>query len=928
MSKETTMNMQMLDRQVTSSRGRRMLLAGLVAASCLLLIALAPSRALAAFSVVSFDGSTVNADGTMATQAGSHPFSSTTTFSFPSLTDGSGAFAGPDGNMKDVQVGLPAGFIGDPNATPKCTVADLDANNCSGATQVGSLTLAGGTLLSLTLPVFNMVPPRGVTAQFGANVLLVDAFIDISVRTGGDYGLTAGLVNIPTILPLTGSSLTLWGVPADPAHDADRHCPGFVTPCTAGIPLKPLLTLPTQCSGPLTYTLRADSWQNPGSFITSSFTTHDSSGNPVGINGCAALSFNPSISVGLGNSAANSPTALSVDLHVPQAPDVPGSLATPSVKNAVVTLPPGIQLSPSAGDGLQACSQDQFGLSNAAEPACPDASKLGTAEIDSPISPDPLTGSIYLAQQHNNPFGSNFAMYVATEADGTLIKLAARIDANPLTGQLTTTFNNNPQLPFSDFKLNFFGGPRAVLATGGACGTFPVTSDVQPWSTPASGPDAQPTASVSISSGCVGGFHPTFTAGMVNPQGGSFSPFVLSFSRGDGDQNVSGLSVSLPPGFSAKLAGVAECSAAQLAHAQANSGAAELASPSCPAGSQVGTAKTGAGPGSNPFFLSGKVYLTGPYKGAPFGLAVVVPAVAGPLDLGTVVVRQTLNIDPTDAHVTVVSDPFPTILQGIPLQLRRVDVVLNRSKFTVAPTSCSASQIKGSLTSTLGATAPVASRFQVGGCQSLGFAPKLKLSLTGKGKTKSGNHPTLLANLTTKSGQANIDLAKVTLPLSLALDPQNSKVVCPFATAKAVHGGAVGCKANTIVGKVTATTPLLSKPLTGKVYLVQGIRISHGQQIRTLPTLLIPLRGQIALDLRAATSVNGKGALVNTFSNVPDVPVSSFKLQINGGSKGILVITGRGRNICNATQTSAATLNAHSGKQENMSIKLATPCKG
>src|SRR5262249_32194633 len=266
---------------------------------------------------------------------------------------------------------------------------------------------------------------------------------------------------------------------------------------------------------------------------------------------------------GLGNSAANSPTALSVDLHVPQAPDVPGALATPSVKNAVVTLPPGIQLSPSAGDGLQACSQDQFGLSNAAEPSCPDASKLGTAEIDSPISPDPLTGSIYLAQQHSNPFGSNFAMYVATEADGTLIKLAARIDANPLTGQLTTTFNNNPQLPFSDFKLNFSGGPRAVLATSGACGTFPVTSDVQPWSAPGSGPDAQRTASVSIASGCGGGFHPTFTAGLANPQGGSFSPFVLSFSRSDADQNISGLSLSMPPGFSAKLAGVAECSAAQ-----------------------------------------------------------------------------------------------------------------------------------------------------------------------------------------------------------------------------------------------------------------------------------------------------------------------------------------------------------------------------
>ncbi len=657
--------------------------------------------------------------------------------------------------------------------------------------------------------------------------------------------------------------------------------------------------------------------------------------DPHPITGCQSLSFNPSINVGVGPSSADSPSAVSVDVHVPQAPDDAGSLATPSLKSAVVTLPPGIQLSPAAANGLQACSEAQFGPNTSAEPACPDASKIGTAEIDSPISADPLTGGIWLAQQNANPFGSTFAIYVATEADGTLIKLSAKISANPSTGQLTTTFDGtpqfpgNPQLPFSDFKLNFFGGPGAALMTGETCGTFNGSTDIAPWSSPGSGPDSSPVPTVTIGAPCGGAFAPTFTAGSTNAQAGSFGPFELSFGRADTDQDLSGLTVSLPPGVSAKLAGVAECSDAAIAQAQSagRTGAQELASPSCPAGSQVGTVETSAGPGTDPFALSGKVYLTGPFNGAPFGLVEIVPAVAGPLDLGVVVIRQSLNIDPTDAHVTVASQPLPTILDGVPLRLRLVNVDLNRPDFTVNPTSCAPMSINATLTSVGGATANDSSRFQAGGCSSLGFSPKLKLSLTGKGKTRSGNHPTLKANLTEKSGQANIGSAKVKLPLSLALDPNNSKNVCAFATAQAVHGGAVGCPSSTIVGTASATTPLLAGPLTGNVYLVQGIRTNkQGQQIKTLPSLLVPLRGQVALDLRAQTSVS-KGRLVTTFPTVPDIPVSSFKLNLTGGKKGLLVITGRGRSICAKAQKTAATLNAQSGKEEKSSIKMATPCK-
>ncbi|HXO08970.1 MAG TPA: hypothetical protein VN880_13110, partial [Solirubrobacteraceae bacterium] len=449
MTKETTMTTQMqaADRRSAPSARRGALLATLAAVVCLLAAVIVPATASAAnppgtfnppvpacpssspnWCVASFSASTTNADGSADTQAGSHPFESTTSFDFS--VDGGGV---PTENMKDISVNLPPGLIGDPNATPKCTVAELDINGCPVDSQIGTLALdATVSLFAGAQPVYNMVPPKGVAAQFGTNLLLIDAFVTVKVRTGGNYGLTAGLTNTSTLLPLFGSTLTLWGVPGDPGHDAVRTCPGGTTPCPSGGGETPFLTMPTQC-GALQYSIDADSWQ--GDSASSTFN------DPHPITGCQSLSFNPSINVGVGPSSADSPSAVSVDVHVPQAPDDPASLAAPSLKSAVVTLPPGIQLSPAAANGLQACSEAQFGPNTSAEPACPDASKIGTAEIDSPISADPLTGGIWLAQQNANPFNSTFAIYVATEADGTLIKLAARIDANPSTGQLTTTFD-------------------------------------------------------------------------------------------------------------------------------------------------------------------------------------------------------------------------------------------------------------------------------------------------------------------------------------------------------------------------------------------------------------------------------------------------------------------------------------------------------
>ena len=839
-------------------------------------------------------------------------------------------------NLRQVSIDLPAGLVGNAQAAPTCTLTELTntqfGQGCPAASQVGTLWVVGEQ--SGVFPpaqIYNITPEHGYPAEFGvvvdvptARTVLLYASV---VGTGADAHLRVTTGPLPQAVKTTGLITTFFGNPAN----------------QDGSPLSPIAfaSNPTDCNAPgFTTTVHVDSWQNPGRMLPdgqpdfSDPNWKSAAAQSPPVTGCNLLTFNPSISLQPTVSTPDSPTGLNVDLRVPQTSD-PGDLATPPLKDATVTLPQGVSVSPSAADGLEGCTDAQFGLDNNDPASCPLASQVGTVVLHTPLLSNPLPGEIYQGAPLCSPCTNTDAqdgrmlrefIQVDDPVTGVVVKLPGTVSANPITGQLTATFLNNPQLPFDDLQLSFKGGPTGVLSTPATCGTFTSTTDLSAWSSPFT-PDATPTSSFTIS-GCGNPdtFSPTFTAGTQNPQAGAFSPFAVSFSRGDGDQVFSGLTAKLPDGLLAKLAGVGECSDAQLAAAAANSGTAELANPSCPASSQVGTVTTGAGPGPSPYFLGGKAYLTGPYKGAPYGLAVVVPAVAGPFNLGTVVVRQALYVDPTTAQVTAVSDPFPTILAGIPLQIRRIDVDLNRPNFTVNPTSCDPMSVTGTISSTGGLSAPVSSHFQAGGCSALGFSPKLKMALIGKGKTRSGDHPSLVSTLTQPFGQANIHNVKVTLPLSMALDPNNSQHVCNYDAALAVHGGAVPCPASTIVGTASAITPLLSQPLTGKVYLVQGIRFSHGNRIRTLPSLLIPLRGQIALDLRANTSVNGASALVTTFSTIPDAAISKFTLTITGGKKGLLVITGRGRTICNRAQTTLASLGAQSGKTENSSIKMSTPC--
>ncbi len=771
--------------------------------------------------------------------------------------------------------------------------------------QAGEPVVHLATTVSAPIPIFNMQPDPGHVATLSGTLLIATITIEVDVHSPGSTNcvsstcqLTGTLSSASTLLTLEGSTLTLWGVPGDPSHDSQR-CGEIGESCQAtAVSKAPFMTNSTNCSAGQTVSVTADSYEGDSSTTTTSVPA---------ATGCNLLGMSPTLTAGPDTSQADTPAGYDIDLSVPQN-EQPYSLATPTVQNVSVTLPAGTALSPAVANGLAGCTDAQF-----ATDSCPDASKVGTVAITTPLLPDQLTGGVYIGAPIP---GQMYRLFIEAAGDNVTLNLAGQVTPDPNTGQLTTTFDQNPQLPFSDLNLRLFSGPLAALANPESCGTFTTTSDITPWSSPGSGADATPSSSFNIT-GCNGSpFAPSFSAGTTNPTAGAYSPFSLTFTRTDADQEFSGLTATLPPGLFANVGSVPLCPNANAAAG------------TCSAASQVGVATVGSGAGSHPLFLSGPVYLTGPYNGGAYGLATVVPAIAGPYNLGTVVVRQSLRIDPTDAHVTAVSDPFPTILDGVPLRIQTINLTLNRPNFIINPTSCSPMAITATITSVGGASAPVSSPFQVGSCQSLPFFPSLGIKLTGKGQTTSGRHPTLVATVKQDSGQANIASARVTLPLSLALDPTNSSVVCPYAVATAVHGGAVGCPANTIVGSATATSPLLSSPISGPVYLVQGIRFnSAGQQIRTLPTLLLPLRGPIALDLRATTSVSG-GHLVSTFGTVPDAPVSSFTLTINGGSKGILVVTGRHENICKAPQISNAVFGAHSGKAASYNITMGKPCSG
>jgi hypothetical protein len=875
--------------------------------------ALAPS-AWAGFGFPSEGGMAVsitNRDGTPDTQAGSHPFDFTTTLAV-NTEEREGFIAPAGGDVKDIEASLPPGLVGNPFATPQCTQEQFRANvndnllgfkeSCPESSQIGILEVSFGAV-KFWPEVYNLVPQRGYPAEFGFRVLGVPVILVPHVRTGSDYGITVTFENIPDSFAMTRGHLTLWGVPSDHGHDRERgpcwgshgYFEGFAEggECSTSGASLPFLSLPTSCSGPLQFSARLDSYEEPGVFSQAQTTAPS-------LTGCDRLGFAPDVVAQPEPAQAASPTGLSVEIQVPQTYDNPAGLAESNLKDTTVTLPAGVAVNPSAGDGLAGCSEDEFALHGPGEPACPDASKIGSVEITTPLLENPLRGSAYLAQQGNlpgngsNPFGSLLAIYLTVKdpQSGVLVKLAGEVTPDPVTGQLVTRFLNNPQVPFNSLRLSFFAGPRAALVNPPLCGSYTTSTEMVPWS---GGAPAAPSWAFGINSGPGGSactatqpFNPQLVSGTVSNQAGGFTPFSLTFDRSDGEQNLARIQVTTPPGLLGTLTGVALCGEPQAAQG------------TCGPQSLIGKVTVGVGAGSNPYYVTGKAYLTGSYNGAPYGLSFVVPAIAGPLNLGTVVVRAAVNVDPHTAALTVTSEPLPQILQGVPLHIRAVNVTLDREHFIFNPTSCDPQSINATLTSALGASVPVSTRFQATNCTSLAFTPSF--TVTTSGKTSRVGGASLDARIQVPTGaQANFARVKVELPKAL---PSRLTTLQKACTAKVFEANPASCPPASLVGYAKATTPLLPVTLTGPAYFV-----SHGGE--AFPSLIVVLEGYgVRVDLIGSTFISKKGITSSTFARVPDVPVTTFELYLPEGPSSALAANG---NLCKQKLTMPTELVAQDG---------------
>jgi hypothetical protein len=820
----------------------------------------------------------------------------------------------PVEELKTVRVDLPAGLSVNPQATPQCPLKDFEENPgaCPLGSQVGEsavtasvLGVAFDPIPGVTrVPVYNVIPPDGEPARFGLNLLGNNIYLEADVAWGSDYheGFTIHVPETPfAALPLLENGVVLKNRLIFDGRSGDGTF--ITTPSTCFDPEQP----PHE-NVYSTYLLAgsiAEEAQPGYVFPQSAFPAFESplpeGKKPID---CPGIPYKPSIEADPGTAQTDSPAGLKANVKVPHILGG-GSRESAQTRQARVTLPLGMGINPSAASGgLQVCTDAQFGKGTQSQVACPPASKVGVVSIDTPPLPNgSLTGNVYVGQQlsRDPTSGEEYRIFVDAESVryGISARLIGNVSADPQTGLLTTTFDDRklgglPQVPFSSFRLDFDDGPTAVLTSPGSCGPNTTAAAMTPWS---GNPPATPSAEFSLSTAPGGGacaktlaarpFSPSFDAGTAKPGAGDFSPLHMNIARADGNQELKGVDVTLPPGLTAKLAGVRYCPATALAAAVANSGTAEAATSSCPASSLIGHADIAAGSGPSPIRIGGKVFLAGRYKGAPLSLAVITPATAGPFDLGAVVVRVALFVDPRTAQVRAVSDPIPHVYGGALLDIRSVAVKLDRHNFSLNPTNCSQFAFSGSL---LGGSANpvdpaafvpalVSAPFKADGCKRLGFKPKLFLRLFGA--TRRAKNPKLRAVLLPRAGDANIGRAAVTLPRSLFLDQSSISNVCTR-----VQFAAHDCPKDSIYGYARAFTPLLDGPLKGPVYL----RSSDN----TLPDLVAALHGQVDVELDGRTdSVHGR--IRDTFDVVPDVPVSKFVLTVRGGSTGLLV---NSRNQC------------------------------
>jgi hypothetical protein len=842
---------------------------------------------------------------------------------------------------KDVSVELPQGLIANPNAVPKCSAVQFvstdvedksNATGCPQDSQVGVTHIVfanshEGTV-DIIEPVFNLQPQQGEPARLGFIALRYPILIDTQLRS--DYGITAMVRGADSLAALFKTETILWGVPPADSHDSERITPyeaahnGIETPTgtrTSGLAPVPFMLSPTRCGQPFPIRATAASYQLPdllseGSALLPAAT------------GCALLDFKPELSIRPTTTQASAGSGLNVELEFPTDGLVQDSLTGEAEQKRVdVTLPEGVTVNPSQAEGLGACSEAAFARETAASvpgEGCPERSKIGTVSAQSPLLDEAATGSLYVATPHQNPFGSLIALYMVLKIPnrGVSVKLAGKVALDAKTGQLVTTFDDIPQLPISSFDLHFREGARAPLVMPPACGTYASMATFTSWA----GQVETTYPSFEITSGPAGRpcpvgvapLGPGFEAGAINNNASSFSPYFLRASRADGEQELTRISAILPAGSLAKLAGVSQCSEGAIQGARAKTGMEESLVPSCPQGSEIGHLLAGAGTGSALTYVEGKLYLAGPYRGDPLSVVAIVPAVAGPFDLGNVVVREGLLLNPDSARAEIDgahSDPLPHILAGIPLRTRDIRVHIDRPNFTTNPTSCDRQSFQAVMWGSgidplsLGDDPSVAlsAPFQAANCSRLGFKPSLTLRLIG-GTTRAA-HPALRAVVKARTRDANIGKAVVTLPHSAFLDQGHIRTICTRVQFRA-HS----CPAGSVYGQATAISPLLDKPLSGPVYL----RSSNHE----LPDLVAALHGIV--DVNVAGRIDSlEGRIRTTFAAVPDAPVSKFVITMQGAKKGLIV---NSRNLCTAPGRALVRLTGQNGKTHDFNPTVQANC--
>jgi hypothetical protein len=844
----------------------------------------------AGFGLNKTDAWYTNSDGTVDTQAGSHPYEFTFTFEMNSNADSQ-----PEGEVRNLHVELPRGLIGDPTAVPRCKRQQFDEEDCPTGSQVGILYPAeGGTIPPFTFsePVYNLVPPPGHPAELGFETFGNHVLLDTSVRSGSDYGLTVTVNNIPQ-REITWSTMVVWGVPGDPSHDTMRICRNEITRqtenCKSPESPAPFLTLPTSCEGPQSYSASVNEWLDEGLTDQTSFLSHDEDGSPLGLSGCEHLGFAPSISAAPDTANADTPAGLTVEVHASQdGLQDAGGVGISNIKDTTVTLPEGVAINPGQAAGLGACQMAESAVGTENASSCPNDSKVGTVEIETPLLFHNLKGNVYVLQ--SNP--PNLKLLLAASGEGVNLKLVGDVHLDEATGRLTTTFSETPELPFTTLRLSFSGGAQAALVTPPRCGSYDTTSDFTPWTSPFVA-DEFPSSHFLVTGG-VGGsacpgsgalpFSPSLTAGSTTDQAGGFTDFSLLLTREDGQQRIGSLQFKTPEGLLGMISKVPLCG-----EAEANAG-------TCPAASQIGHTVVEAGPGPYPLVVPepgqppAPIYLTGGYKGAPYGLSIVVPLHVGPFTLQTQIVRAKIEVDPVTTQLTVTTDPLPTVIDGIPADLRAINAVIDKPGFMFNPTGCEPGSFSGVATGIEGTKVPVGSHFQVGSCRSLTFRPDFKVSTSGKTSRKDGAsldakilYPTGELGANQASSQSNIKSVKVDLPKQLPSRLTTLQKACPAAKFEA---NPAACPEDSRVGSATAITPVLPVQLTGPAYFV-----SYGGA--KFPELVVVLQGYgVTVDLHGETFISKVGITSSTFRKVPDVPITSFELKLPQGPFSALAANG------------------------------------